>query len=178
MKTLRHLASILLVLLPIQPVTAGPWEDFGKTFGLFIQQLDGMQTTAKKEYTIDQLSRLHKDLFQLEKKQEYLILMLEKPGMIDNNLSSSIFALRKRANAARGKIKRIGKKVPSLSKQTNKLQKQLYRSTHSKKSWPSSIKKYDIPDYHLDHYLLTEGKNSLQITHDSRKALEKFLTTH
>lgn len=168
----------LLILLLTQTVHAGPWQNFGTEFQSFLTKMDNMKGTAQKEYAIDQLSKLHRDIYLIERHQQYLILMIENPGMIDINLSASIKALRIKANAARGKLKKIGKKVSVLSKQANKLQKQLYRSAHSKKVWPSSIKKQDIPDYHLEHYLLTEGKSAYQITHNSRKELEEFLRTH
>jgi len=178
MHTFIKLITSLLFLLSFQTASAGPWQDFGETFNLFLQKLDNLKTTAEKEHTIDQLARFHSDLYFIEKKQQYLILMIENPGMIDNNLAASLKALRKKTNAARYKLNKIGKKVLSLSKDVKSLRSQLYRLTHSKKYWPSKIKKRDIPDYHLEHYLLTEGKSAFQITHNSRKALETFLKTH
>jgi len=177
MRLIQHITCLLLFLLS-QPGHANAWDDFGDSFQKFLAKLDDMRTTAEKEYTIDQLARFHNDLYFIEKKQQYLILMIENPGMIDNNLSPSLKALRQKTNAARYKLKKIGKKVLALSKDVKSLRSQLYRLTHSKKHWPSSIRKQDIPDYHLDHYLLTEGKSAFQITHNSRKALENFLKTH
>jgi len=174
---IRSITTLFLLLI-MQIAHAGPWEDFGSEFQSFLTKMDDMKGTVKKEFAVDQLSQLHKDLFALEKQLQYLVLMVENPGMIDNNLSSSRKALRKKADSVRTIIKRIGKKVPSLSKQTRKLQKLLYKSTYSKKIWPTKIRKADIPDYHLEHYLLTEGKSAFQITHNARKALEEFLKTH
>ncbi|MCK4710675.1 MAG: hypothetical protein KAU21_18825, partial [Gammaproteobacteria bacterium] len=151
--------------MSFQTANAGSWQDFGKTFQLFLKKINNTHQNTGKEYTIDQLSQFHSDLYAIERHQRYLILMIENPGMIDINLTTSITALRKRANAARNKLKRIGNKVSTLSSEVKKLRKQLYRSTHSKKVWPSNIRKVDIPDYHLEHYLLTEGKNAFQITH-------------
>jgi len=168
----------LFFLLYLQTANAASWENFGTEFQSFLTKMDNMKGTVQKEYAVDQLSKLHRDLYAFEKHQQYLIVMIENPGMIDNNLSPSLKALRSKANAARAKIKRIGKKVKSLSKQASKLQKMIYRLTYSKKNWPSNIKKADIPDYHLDHYLLTEGKTAFQKTHNARKALEEFLKTH
>ena len=177
MRQIQQITWLLLILLS-QPVQANAWDDFGDSFQQFLTKLDDMRSTAEKEYTIDQLAKFHSDLFFIEKKQQYLILMIENPGMIDNNLTPSLKALRQKTNAARYKLKNIGKKVYSLSKDIKKLRTQLYRLTHSKKYWPSKIKKQDIPDYHLEHYLLTEGKSAFQITRNSRKALENFLNTH
>jgi len=168
----------LSILLLTPTAHAGPWQNFGAEFQSFLTKMDDLKGTAQKEYAIDQLSKLHRDIYSIERHQQYLILMIENPGMIDINLSASIKALRIKANAARSKLKKIGKKVSMLSKQTNKLQKQLYRSAYSKKVWPSKIRKVDIPDYHLEHYLLTEGKSAYQITHNTRKELETFLKTH
>ena len=170
--------TLLLLLLICQPAHADTWDDFGDSFQQFIKKLDNMNTTAEREYTVDQLAKFHSDLYFIERKQQYLILMIENPGMIDNNLSVSLKALRQKANAARYKLKKISKKVLTLSQDIKKLRKQLYRSTHSKKSWPSKIRKHDIPDYHLEHYLLTEGRNAVEVTHRCRKILEEFLKTH
>lgn len=178
MNSIPKLIIALLLLLIMQPAHAGPWDDFGASFQTFLNKMDKMKSTVKKEYAIDQLSKLHRDLYTLEKHLQYLVLMVENPGMIDNNLRQSIKALRSKANAARTKIKRIGKKVRRLSRQASKLQKMIYRLTYSKKIWPSNIRKADIPDYHLEHYLLSEGKNAFQKTHNARKALETFLKTH
>ena len=178
MHSLIKILTSLLLLLCIQTVNAGPWQDFGETFQSFIKKANSINKAIEKEYTTDQLSKFHSDLYSMQRHHEYMILMIQNPGMIDNNLSTSISALRKKANAGRNKLKRIGKKVPSLSKDIKKLRTQLYRSTHSKKIWPSRIRIQDIPDYHLEHYLLTEGKSALEITRASRKTLEAFLKNH
>ena len=178
MRAFCKLFISLLILLMTQTAHAGPWQNFSTEFKVFLSKVDNMQGTAQKEYAIDQLSKLHHDIYLIEKHQQYLLLLIENPGMVDINLSASIKALRIKSNSARSKLKRIRKKVPALSKQANRLQKQLYRSAYSKKVWPSNIKKQHIPDYHMEHYLLSEGKDAFQAMFDSRKLLQEFLKTH
>jgi len=168
----------LLIILFAHTGHAGPWQNFSTEFKPFLSKVDSMKGTAQKEYAVDQLSKLHRDIYLIEQHHKYLLLLIENPGMIDRNLSTSIKALRIKSNSARSKLKKIGKKASALSKQANKLQKQLYQSSYSKKIWPSNIKKQHIPDYHMEHYLLTEGKNAYQSILNSRQSLEEFLRTH
>ncbi|MDH5394070.1 MAG: hypothetical protein OEY11_12850 [Gammaproteobacteria bacterium] len=172
------LVTSLILLFFIQTANAQSWKDFGAVFQVFLEKLDTVKVSSGKEYSVDQLSKLHRDLYALEKDQQYLVIMMETPGMIDNNLQVSLEGLRSKSNAVRTKIKRIGRKLSALSKQSSKLQKMLYRLTYSKKFWPSKMRKVDMPDYHLQHFILTEGRNAYQVTHNARKDLEEFLKTH
>lgn len=178
MQLKRQTITYFLLFLLTQPLYAGTWNDLAQSFQQFITKLDNMPSSAEKEYAIDQLARLHSDLYFLEKKQQYLIIMIENPGMIDNNLAASLKSIRQKTNAARYKLKKVGKKLLALSRDIKKIRSQLYRSAHSKKLWPSKIRKQDIPDYHLEHYLLSEGRNAAQATHRCRKTLEEFLKKH
>ena len=176
MRTLANfVAAMMLLGLSSHSVTAGPWEDFERSFSAFMARLATVGDEAAREYVLDQLTKLHRDLFLIERNKQYLILGLERPGLVDENISEVLEDLKDRTKDARERLQGIGDRVARLSSDASKLENQLNEALRSRKYWLFRINVTDLQNSNL-RQLLTEGRAAVKAVHDSRIELEGFLS--
>ena len=165
---------ILLLIFTSAPVYAGPWEDFEQSFSSFMARLMEFGEEAESQYVHDQLIMLHRDLYLIERNKQYLILMMERPGLLDANVSEVLNDLKEQTENARSRLRGIGDRVARSSSDASRLEHQLSEALNSRKYWLWRIDVNDIQRGNLNQ-LLEEGRNAVKAVHESRRELEAYL---
>jgi len=175
MRTLiKFVGAVMLLGMSSHPVSAGPWAGFPQDFIALMRSVATIGDEAAKDYVLGQLTKLHRDLYLIERDKQYLIQLMERPGLVDENVSEVLKDLKDTTEHARERLKGIGDRVARLSADASRLETHLNEALTSRKYWLSRINVNDPRDSNLDQ-LLAEGRTAIKAVHDSRIELERFL---
>ena len=168
---IRQIAFLLLMSFSAS-VLAGPWNDFKNEFKDLIEEMSSFGDEAERNYTIGQLTKLHRDLLRIERSKEDIIFILNHPGIFEDNKSEILIEAKQATESARTRLKNIGDRVARLSEHASTIEQILSNSLRSRKSWLSQV---DFSHSTHSEYLIEEGEMAIKSINYSRKHLERFL---
>tara|TARA_R110001599_G_scaffold353550_1_gene593747 strand:- start:1820 stop:2359 length:540 start_codon:yes stop_codon:yes gene_type:complete len=167
----KVLIPFMLILFS-SSVLAGSWDDFKSEFEDLMEGLIKFGEQAERDYTLGQLTKLHRDLLRIERSKEDLIFILKKPNIFGDNLEETLTEAKSSTESARNRLKNIGDRVARLSNSASQLEQILSESIRSRKSWLSQV---DLSNARSSKHLIEEGEKAVKALNSSRKALEQYL---
>lgn len=162
----------IFVMIFSSSTLASPWEKFTSEFKNLIESLSQLGDVAERDYTLGQMTKLHRDLLNIERSKEDLISILENHEIYKDNLSDTLSAARSSTESARERLYNIRYKVTLLSESASELEQILSDSLRSRKSWLSQV---DLSNARNGKHLILEGKQAIEALKSARKELESFL---
>lgn len=169
--TIKCIVILLLMSFSANSV-AGPWEDFKDEFKGLMENLTTFGEEAERDYTLDQLAKLHRDLFKIERSKEDLVFILKNPDIYSENFEDTLADARESTESARDRLKDLGDKVARLSESASVIEQILSETLRERKAWLSKV---DLSNATTNKDLIKDGESAIKAISHSRKSLEKYL---
>ena len=151
---------------------ANPWKEFKSGFKDLMEDLTEFGKEAERDFTISQLTKLHRDLLRIERSKEDLVFILKNPNIYYENLEETLLEAKESTESARNRLKNIRNRVALLSESASLIEQTLSDSLMARKSWLSQIQ---LSNPRIGGALFKDAKLAIKSLKYSRKNLEKYL---